>query len=391
MSDKSKIKGQAMPYMLVMLVALVISWAMMVNIAKLLHDRIMMQNAADNAALSVAVYKARTLNYLGDINYRIGALLLDGLLGEELAILNVPFSRSLPIWGLTNYGCIGYYGTAGNNCPRLRPPLMPPALNGLLFVDYNAFYVAFSGYVSQENIQSAYDKDHNGTCTGLDIGTFSGSRNIDAIAKRLKYYLGDKNSSLRGLQYRIRQPFPVMAYVIANDIAAKQMINSKGENCGADSAIVDHLGGSLGLEENDKGARLYSTQNVCISCIEPLPPFHSHLFFPGSCRHIFPKTWLYANRETFSKCQKLTVWAVKKGDSASNRRYPLFGRFLGIHWPTIITTASAAVYNKKGPMFPIEEKGSESDNIIPVLQAYSDARDGGWYAHLVPQKGLIRH
>ena len=65
----SRSRGQAMPYFFMMMVVLVLCWAMIVNIAKLVKDRMMMQNAADNAALSVAVYKARVLNKLGQLNF----------------------------------------------------------------------------------------------------------------------------------------------------------------------------------------------------------------------------------------------------------------------------------------------------------------------------------
>jgi len=68
-----------MPYMLLMMVALVISWAMMLNIAKLLTDRMIMQNAADNAAMSVAIYQARVLNLVGRLNYYIGCTLGAGV------------------------------------------------------------------------------------------------------------------------------------------------------------------------------------------------------------------------------------------------------------------------------------------------------------------------
>src|SRR3989339_34221 len=91
---KNKGSGQVMPYFLIMMVVLIISWAMLLNIAKLLRDRMVMQNAADNAAISVAVYKARVLNTLGKMNYLIACALYGGENGllsyHEYAALVTP-------------------------------------------------------------------------------------------------------------------------------------------------------------------------------------------------------------------------------------------------------------------------------------------------------------
>jgi len=64
-----------LPYFLVMSVILILSWAMMVNIAKLLRDRMILQNSTDNAALSVATLQARTLNLIGIGNHLISTIL----------------------------------------------------------------------------------------------------------------------------------------------------------------------------------------------------------------------------------------------------------------------------------------------------------------------------
>lgn len=58
---------------------LVISWAMMLNIAKLIRDRMIMQNKADNIALSLATQKARVYNFLGGTNYLMGMILSLGM------------------------------------------------------------------------------------------------------------------------------------------------------------------------------------------------------------------------------------------------------------------------------------------------------------------------
>ena len=68
-------KGQVLPYMLVMSLILILSWAMMVNIAKLLRDKMMLQNYVDNTVISVANLQARTLNLLGTTNNLIANIL----------------------------------------------------------------------------------------------------------------------------------------------------------------------------------------------------------------------------------------------------------------------------------------------------------------------------
>lgn len=72
-------KGQTLYYFLILVVILVISCAMMLNIANLIRNRMIMQNKADNIALSLATYKARVLNFLGGTNYLMGTALSLGM------------------------------------------------------------------------------------------------------------------------------------------------------------------------------------------------------------------------------------------------------------------------------------------------------------------------
>jgi len=68
-------KGQVLPYFIVLTMILLISWAMMINIAKLVRDRMILQNSVDNTVLSVATLQARTLNVLGATNYLLATIL----------------------------------------------------------------------------------------------------------------------------------------------------------------------------------------------------------------------------------------------------------------------------------------------------------------------------
>jgi len=65
-------KGQILPFVALTLLALVMFWMTVVNVGKMIRDRIMLQNAADAAAQSAACVKARMLNSIGRINGRLG-------------------------------------------------------------------------------------------------------------------------------------------------------------------------------------------------------------------------------------------------------------------------------------------------------------------------------
>ena len=68
-------KGQVLPYTLVMTIILILSWAMVINIAKVLRDKMILQNYVDNTVISVANLQARTLNLLGTTNNLMATVL----------------------------------------------------------------------------------------------------------------------------------------------------------------------------------------------------------------------------------------------------------------------------------------------------------------------------
>ena len=133
-----------MPYMLVMMVVLIISWAMMLNIAKLLTDRMMLQNAADNAALSVAVYKARVLNTLGYFNYLMACTLYDG----EAGLAEAKIKGGEPL-GAVNYSGGGVFESAYTLC---MPIAIPVVINIIRNSD------------SQKEVASLLDTQHGIHC-----------------------------------------------------------------------------------------------------------------------------------------------------------------------------------------------------------------------------------
>ncbi|MBA7527471.1 hypothetical protein ES705_19647 [subsurface metagenome] len=80
-------KGQILPFAALTLLALVMFWMTVVNVGKMIRDRIMLQNAADAAAQSAACAKAKALNSIGLIN---------ASLGMPVVALGVPYFVWLP-------------------------------------------------------------------------------------------------------------------------------------------------------------------------------------------------------------------------------------------------------------------------------------------------------
>jgi len=290
-----KQSGQALPYFMAMLVVLVLCWAMIMNIAKLLHDRMMMQNAADNAAQSVAIYQARVLNVVGYMNYKIAEAI------------------------------------AGGAFPVLTPIKL-----------YNQQYVghADDSICKKPSGLFAYS-------THEESSHVSGLRNLI--------------TGLAMAQQSVIDAYPVDAQFIANDIASRQEYNSSKETTGADLAMVvpATIGG---IKKNNQSIKYFSTIVYEVNWVSvsglSLKKKHAHIFLPGKGFNDPWRednmSWYYIDdKDAFSK-RKVTVMAIKKGNSDSNKGYPLMGNLFGLTgWPEITTKASAAVYNPRGPMFPL--------------------------------------
>jgi len=67
-----KKSGQLIPLLFIFLLIFCLFWFTLLNLGKLMKDKIMMQNSADNSALSCSVLRARALNQLGVLNAVLG-------------------------------------------------------------------------------------------------------------------------------------------------------------------------------------------------------------------------------------------------------------------------------------------------------------------------------
>ncbi len=64
--------GQILVFTVLSILSLTMLWLMVINIGKMVKDRVMMQNAADCAAQTAACIRARGLNMIGPINALLG-------------------------------------------------------------------------------------------------------------------------------------------------------------------------------------------------------------------------------------------------------------------------------------------------------------------------------
>jgi len=84
-----------MPLFVMCIFVLCLFWFALINLGKLVKDRMMMQNAADNAAVSVAVMRARGLNAMGAINAYLGlpGVALGGNVPADISHVIIPCSN----------------------------------------------------------------------------------------------------------------------------------------------------------------------------------------------------------------------------------------------------------------------------------------------------------
>jgi len=343
-------RGQALPYFFMMMVVLLLCWMMIINLGRLMYEKMMVQNAADNAALSIAAYRARVLNKLGQINYLIGC----ALYGTEA--------------GLTNFYNFAIIGGPYGVCPQVGAPILP-----MRFVD------------DKQKVACAGDMLTH-FCSGTDMGSNGPTKNLVSAIRNLVKGMVTVGDS-------IRLPYPGGSVILARDIARKQEINGKGEETGPNT-VVPLAGLSLGLKRNQSGIKYYQVKSFCIS-IPPIPI----VLPPGLHTHWWTledyaeeeKAWLYGYEKDFYKNHKIIVQVTKNNKSPG---YPLGAGLLGgIQWPDIMAISAAAVYNDGGPMFPIEdvEEKDASNKISPVIDEYKKAENKGWRAHLVPVGSGLLH
>ncbi|MDR0822532.1 MAG: Tad domain-containing protein [Endomicrobium sp.] len=362
-------KGQTLYYFLILIMILLMSWAMMLNIGKLIIDRMKMQNTADNIALSLAAQKARTYNAIGGMNYLIGIVLSAAM---NPTVIQFPSYSTELIGGL--------------------PATMQKVENPLSDIEHSSGKTKKDGVKTIKTTVEALQTAQKAAMLAY----------IEQIYETLyKNNTGDYNTL-------------VLSMPDAKDL-------SKPEKY-------------LNLKKNSKGITYLKTVNDI--CVQQKVHFH---FLSSPKFESSEYSWLVED-EDFNE-QKIAVMMRKK----STNKKPIFARLLGIEFPSAIVYSAAAPYNVKGSMFPKEERvytgydktidlfveassllqailmerailetksipyvgwviaalGSgflieeEARNRIRIagiktkdnpIDAYLDAKAGGWAAHLIPYR-----
>jgi hypothetical protein len=266
-------RGQTLYYFLILTVILIVSWAMMLNIACLIRDRIRLQNEADCIALSLATYKARVLNFLGGTNYLIGEILSLGM--------------NPRITQLSSYSTdvIGGF-----------PATMNPS---------------FENFLS--------DLKHETFGHKKDDGVRKIRHVVDTIQKA-------QDLAIKGYY---AYHYGIVSCNISEDYNVL--------------LLPSHPEKNLGLKRNSKGINYYSTTNL--ACVYQDASMHFHIISRN--KYSQSKYSWFVEGEKFSE-QKIKVVLRKK----ISKRKPLFAKFIGIHYPQIVTFSAASPYNVKGSMFP---------------------------------------
>lgn len=337
--------------MFIMLIILIVSWAMMVNFSKLLFERIIIQNAADNAALSGAVNQARTLNMINMYNRLISSNFYDG----------VPYPLGLGLGGIhPARSVMGAGGGLGTTCVLV--PIAPQ-------------------YLMNDVTRIASLADIYMGIIYCGFGTLSGTRMIDDGVTIMR----ECANMLITIQEGIAKTGPLFSFIVSQKVARRQNIGFNGIEAGADYIVIPPKAMSLGLQRNREHITYFGAFHVYASN----ETANVHAVLPVEVGSD-DKTWYLADDSVFYR-KRITVTAFKDADSSSLRGYPLLGKWLSIPRPSYAAIASAACYNRRGPGFPVDSGNGTSTDIRSVLNI-SEEEGASWQAHLVPvHNASIKH
>lgn len=351
---KKNISGQALPYFMMMMVALVLCWAMMINIAKLLKDRMVAQNAADNAALSCAVHQARMMNMLARINKAMAEIFYN-----ETVYVQTGF----PLFGSIGAGG-GNYGICG-----ILPVI--PQKAGKYALANNVSKIAAIADIIAGMTKCNFGRD----CPGKANQKIKAG--INSIIARVNLMVT--------AQTTISKIGPAFSGTIARDVAKRQEFNSKDEPTGPTVPQrpfgINSL--SANLKKNRQKIEYYEATHSWFS-IPPVPIVkpdgqHGHWVLSKRIGEI-DASWRYGKEDSFHR-KRIILRVVKDADDPSNKGYPFLGKWFGIEWPKIHAIAAAAYYNPESASFVLK---SENKSEYKKIEENIEAESGGWHAQLVP-------
>ena len=323
-------KGQVLPYMLVMTIVLILSWAMMLNIAKVLRDKMILQNTVDNAAISIANLSARTLNLLGQTNYLMATLLSTAGYPESLT-----FDTLL----------------------SAIPKAIRDKVEGFLIYTPRLYVPSFSTNKICGSMIPGHFCDYK--CGGINT-QYSGVKHLRETIQTIQNFQ-DLLVTNYALQY-----LPLLASFWKDDMQiivmpsrfAKNITNFNFGNFG----LIDIKPKAwLGIKKNSKKIKYYKTKNYCFN----IEAVHAH--FVGAEEYKTDEYSWYVQDENFYDKKFIAF-----GRKSLNKNYPLFKRVFDITMPSLIAISAAGIYNVKDPMLPEKETVYTGANLaIATLSSFT--------------------
>lgn len=379
-------RGQTLYYFLIFTMILVISWAMMLNIAKIIRDRMIMQNTADNIALSIATHKARTMNLVANINYLIGTVLSLGTSPDGVQIPSYDTDKIAAY--ITGDTSKEYFSEEEKDVEDMKNIVEKLQQAQEILLKYHMTYpkTLILKYLAQGYMLTV-PLEYTGF--GLENAEkyFGIKRNMKGIT-----YLTTSNLNFQNVHI-VFNPLP-----ITTGINFAELLKIPGYQ------FMKFVDENIPRNKHDK--KDYS--------------------------------WYIEDSENMYK-QKIKVTLTNDNiTGSSSTSKPILGRILNISKPFITVRSASAIYNTKGTMFPESEdtntgvadamisvpyivfnqvkianfaKNLENLKVPPYvigiltgylesescasfwkaylnrnnpIDAYNDAKDGGWAAHLVP-------
>ncbi len=321
-------KGQTLYYFLIFTLIIVISWAMMLNIAKLIRDRMIMQNIADNAAVSIATHRARTMNFVGSCNYLIGFLLRMGTRAEFVQIhtygTDTVASYMFGDW------------RKGSNSALSSGVAELKKMVDLVQKGQETAMVAHLVYIAM-TYKNLIEKGYVPVILPLPIKDFDSNmlENPGAgIIKIAEKHFGLKRNT-KGITYKKTEnvTYGNIHYVYTRmlGLELRKMILEALKKFGFLGGIIASADKAIEMIEKEFGIN-----------------FSDYTDAPVYAKKDY--SW-YITADNF-KDQKTQIVLMKM---AGDDNKPLFYRWLGINYPSIYVFSAAAIYNTKGTMFPSRE------------------------------------
>lgn len=322
-------KGQVLPYMLIMSLILILSWAMMLNIAKIIRDKMILQNNTDNAVLSIANLQARTLNMLAITN---------NLMATVLSTAGYPES----------------FGAE-----TIMSAVQPKSVR-------DKVYEVFGGFPMKMLVPGfSTDKIGGSLIPGPFCDYKCNGTNTEYKGVKM---LRDTVNIIRSFQDALIDMYAVnyvnlMINFSKDDNAivvlpSRYVENIKNFNVSDFNISSISPAELLGVKKNSKGIKYYKTKNYCFNSAA------LHLHFVSPEHYKTDKYSWYVQDENFYD-KKLVAIGTKV--LKNNESFPYFKNIFKVQMPQLLTYAAAGVYNTAGDMIPEKESVYTGVNSVALL------------------------